>query len=277
MRWTGQKTVGTMRYPWRDPARLLGGLIVLCLLHGLTAEPTQANGAEFGFGVGSVFPLETESVQLQEESVDVWLPTGGGLGWNGSVQCLYTLRNLTGEELKFTMGFVTDASAQQYPPAMLSSFYHQAAFSARVGRQAAPIEIWAVDASSWPDSLGSPPDSIPVWRVTIGPNATENVEIRYHITAGGGAEGNHIYVETTYRARPAALWAGTISRAKIIFRLDPLAAALLRCSKDPGSCVHMSITPAGYQWLDESILWQMTDWEPEQDFQFAVDWYGKDD
>jgi hypothetical protein len=249
-------------------------MMLLVVLQASAPGRVLANGAVFGFGAGTVFPLASESVRLESEFVDVWLPGDGRPEWDGLVVCTYRLRNLAQQQQEFTMGFVADASSQSYPPDIMSYFYRAADFNARVGDRPANVEIRAVESSKWPASLGSAPDSIPVWSLSMAADASEIVEIRYRIKAGGGADGDHIYLDTEYRARPATLWAESIAHAVITFHIDPLAAALLRCgSRDTTGCVGVSIRPAGYTQQGNTIRWELWDWEPSEDFRFTADWF----
>lgn len=122
------------------------------------------------------------------------------------------------------------------------------------------------------------PESLPAWRVTIPARDSTSVEIEYEIQWSGGSEGSTDTRDLRYFARPATLWAGPIREATFRLHLGRLATALLRglpfnCNEGP---VRLRVEPADATWTTDGLVWRRTNWEPDHDFRFLVDWAVED-
>jgi hypothetical protein len=73
-----------------------------------------------------------------------------------------------------------------------------------------------------------------------------------------------------YHARPAALWAGSIAHARIAFQLAETPGVVASCLDPNKDCVERIVEPAGFQWTDAGVSWELTDWEPDSDFRLVL-------
>lgn len=87
-----------------------GALIAFAYLLG--ACVALANGPEVGRDAGMIFPVASDSVQLVSEQVLIQLQLDA---YEGTAECKYTLRNLTGVAASFEMAFVTNPPLSPTP------------------------------------------------------------------------------------------------------------------------------------------------------------------
>ncbi len=246
--------------------------VVLSLASLLTAaHVAMGNGPEVGRDAGMILPVASDSIQLVSEQVRIKLPLHE---YQGTANCTYVLRNLAATAASFEMAFATNPPFDPTPDGYRRQ-YREARFV--VALDGAPIEAQyaAVAPGRWSDLVPSGPDSVPVWRVALGPRATAEVTIQYAVSWSGGGEGGHTTKVFTYYARPAALWAGVIESADIQFDMGMLAESETNGYHGVDS-VRVSIEPAGYVRVGTAIHWHFTNWEPSDDLSFRRDSYGSE-
>jgi len=239
----------------------------------------RANGGEVGRDAGMIFPLESDSVQLVSENLYISLPPLHG---KGKAQCSYVLRNLAGSPRAFDMAFVTNdpwpLSAKDY-----GALYRGANFHVQHGKEYVPFHLEALDKPRWAHLLGEPPDSLPIWHVSMRAKDTIELSMSYDVEWSGpgvsvDADADSEYVSFTfaYHAAPASLWAGRIESAHIEFYFeDVLLPHILECVAETHACVSVDIQPPGYQWHSTFLSWDMKDWEPTTDLSIAIAWWNR--
>ncbi len=244
------------------------------------SDPVLANGAGVGRDAGMIFPVASDSVQLFAEFVNIRLPDDRGEP--GHATCRYVLRNLAATRCEFEMAFVTNAPfviVTEPPRGTTAESYrrHYVDAGFEVLLDGTPLEVGyaAVARGQWTDLVRDAPDSLPVWNVTLEPHVLGHLQMKYDVDWSGGSEGGHRSARLTYHALPAALWAGHIEWAEIHFELAPLAALVLACGPQLGSCFSVSIDPPGYEWSEDGLGWCYQDWEPTTDFSFSYRVYRK--
>lgn len=228
------------------------------------AAAALGNGPSVGFGAGGIVPLANEDVQLVSEFVTV--PIEGG-----RVRCQYDLRNLGDEPRTFTVGFVTNAPWRRDGDASAGGF-RSADLEVKQEQKPVPVRYEAVDKDRWAPFLGVPPDSLPVWEVTIGAHATTHLFIAYDGVPDTGCDGSHCSLSAVYHAKTASLWAGTLEHASIRFEFSSLTAKLLDCGGDAESCLSIRVAPEGALRTAGGYVWDLSNWEPDTDFSVRVDW-----
>ena len=237
-----------------------GGALALVMLAAIAVAPVaQANGPVVGRSAGGIAPLRTDEVQLVSERVFVHL---GDM----EATCTYELRNLSDSTRSLQMSFVVEdeRSYERY----------RDAFEVTVNRRDVPVHLEKTDVPQWAGFVRAVPESLPVWEVVIPAKGVTKVHIKYGVAWGGGADGHHVYREFTYYAKSASLWAGEIEEASISFLFPSLEAELLQCSPE---CVGLKAEPADWSWRGQTIHWTRANWEPEEDFQVALDWLEGDE
>ena len=169
-------------------------LLLLChlmtLILVLASGNVRANGPEIGFDAGSIFPVESQNVQLVEETVTARISMEG---LKVNVSCDYVLRNLSDQDLTFTMGFVTHTAFM--PTEYLQQpvvDYRNANFRVRQDAQQLTVTFAPVKRDRWADLQISVPDSLPVWDVSIPANSDARLSINYTAAWSGGGEGNRV-------------------------------------------------------------------------------------
>lgn len=248
-------------------ARACGLALVAVLVH-LPASSGHANGPTIGFNGGSIVPLANPDVRLLSESVDLHLPLTDDYE-TGRAECFYRLVNLSGRTRSFAMSFVGASAASWAPRPGVPS-----GMRVRVRGQDVPVRMERADSAQWARFEMADPDSLPVWNVSIPGGETTHVEIEYVIEWSGGSEGSADNRHFDYFARPAALWAGTIGRATFRIHLGTMVTSLLRdraINRDDYA-VRMGIVPPDARWTFDGLEWKRTDWEPDTDFRFSLDW-----
>lgn len=146
--------------------------IGLLLLAGSTRA--WANGPEIGRDAGMVFPLESAAVALDAETVDVRYDFSSRLG---AAECVYHLRNLTNSPQVLEMAFLTNSAAGQSGGS--HGFYRDLQMSVEIDGERAPVELAPVRPSSWSDLIKPVPDSLPVWKLALAPEASIRVHLTY--------------------------------------------------------------------------------------------------
>jgi hypothetical protein len=171
------------------------------------------------------------------------------------------------------MAFMT-SEPREFPPELSSQMYRDANFRVEMNGRELPFRFEGLEKGRWAEIEMSPPDSLPVWEVTIPRGETVSLHMTYDVLWSGGADGSHLHREFSYRARPAALWAGVVEEAEVSFLFDELTARLLRCLPgSDGGCFRWKIEPEGYEWVPGGVRWHMAQWEPSRDFGISFDWY----
>ena len=252
-------------------ARLASAALLVATMHlpGLAL----ANGPEVGLDGGSIFPIASKDVQLVREYVLARLPLGGGAA---AVECEYTLRNRSATAQTFRMGFVTSAP-DGFEPEVRTAQYRSADLHVREGRRELPVALMPVDPSRWKALISSVPDSLFTWSVSIAGRDSVRLSIRYHAQWSGGSDGLSSDLRFTYHARPAALWAGPIEKATVVFMLGDLESQLLRHSASSPGGPSVSLTPSGFAWYSSGVKWEFSDWEPADDFSLTIEWQPNED
>ena len=233
-------------------------------------SPASANGPTIGFDAGGIVPLANREIQLVHETVDLYLPLSDEYT-PGRASCHYLLANHSSRERTFSMSFVAGYPSgfiefEGSPPA--------AALLVDVRGKAVPVRMEKADRQRWVRFDVAVSDSLPVWEVTIPARDSAHVEIEYEIQWSGGSDGTSDARNLCYFARPAALWAGTIREATFRIHLGSLATALLRelpFNRDDGR-VRLRVEPPDATWTSDALVWRRTNWEPDHDFRFLVDW-----
>jgi hypothetical protein len=137
-----------------------------------------------------------------------------------------------------------------------------------------PVSLAALAPGKWSEFIKPPPDSLPMWAVTIAPHDTTRVHIKYRVSSSGGAEGHHGDMKLQYYCRPAALWAGPIGHATIRFQMRNLGDYLLRSIEWEGEGACLTISPSGWRGSASSgtYEWRFENWEPTEDIWVEVKW-----
>ena len=180
----------------------------------------RANGPEVQFDGSSLYPIDSQVIQLVSESVDLDLsrPTEG----KQNARCVYVLRNPSDSTQHFTMAFVTRTFGWTAAYGYEIGTLERCAFEVHQDGNRIPVRL----LTGWPGAASvhedGPPDSLPAWSLTIGPRSTSTIRMRYHVEwAGGGDEPGAVYF--TYFAKPAARWGGCIQKASFRVRLGDAA------------------------------------------------------
>lgn len=235
---------------------MLMGLLLLA-----AAAPALGNGPEVGRDAGVVFPIHSEGVRLMHESVAIQL--SGSEVDRTRAECSYTLFNETDVEKTIEMSFV-------YTEPELWNSRGFKVIAQRPTRRI-PVHFEPIDPELFGKFIAAVPDSLPVWKLTIPPRESVDVTIVYDV-AWTMAAGHYFF---RYHALPAALWDGDVKSARIRVEFLGLFGALVRCAGMDG-CLSWKIEPAGFQWKGSAIEWNLTDWEPTEDFTIVVDVPGLD-
>jgi hypothetical protein len=241
---------------------------VAVALLGLAEGPGLANGPNVGRDAGMVFPVHNPVVQLVSERVVIQLPWNDGS--DGSASCRYVLRNLSDAPQTFEMAFVTNPPFAADNPTAYRSHYSDAEFTVRQNGRDLMASYEPVDISAWATLVRGLPDSLPVWRVSIPPDTSTTLEMDYRIEWSGGADGSSISQYFRYQARPAALWAGTIDNAEVVFEVDVATMRLIDKHRDVDGCFELEVSPTGAIWEGNRLSWRFRDWEPSEDPEFYL-------
>ena len=246
--------------------RRMAGVVAglgLALLAVLPAGVARANGPEIGFSVGGVVPLASTRVQLVSEFVRV--PVEGG-----RVSCHYTLRNLSGEPVTITMGFITN---NPWPddPGRYTPYFRETGFAVRA-RQPLTWRLAGVDPARWAPFLRQAPDSLPVWEVSFGPHEEMPLHVSYQATPDGGCDGSHCGSSMTYFAKSAQAWAGPVEYAEVRFEFGAMARLYRAAAGATPPPYRLRTSPTASREHSWGIVWEYRDWEPDTDFTVSFDW-----
>jgi hypothetical protein len=246
-----------------------GAVLALLAVIALTS-PVSANGPEVIATGASLVPVQSSAVQLVREIVHVTLPGSWDQG-GGNVDCRYWLRNETPTPATIQMAFVTGEKRPTFPDVVET--FRDSRFSVRMAGQDVPVTMKAILTEDWSSVMDAPPDSLPVWEITIAANETAFVVIKYDVWWSGriADSGDRDVPFFRYNARPAALWAGPIEECDIVFSIDGINTGLLRCLLEDGHCAKAVIDPPGYDWRFDGIHWHFQHWEPDRDFDISLD------
>jgi hypothetical protein len=243
----------------------------------LLACSAQANGPEIGIDAGMVIPVASANVELEREWVDIH----AALGMDGTLECMYRLRNRSHKARTVPMGFVVAVPSTD--PVNSPSHWDDPALGLEVHYPSGtpiPVRREAARKRAWREIAEAMPDSLPVFDVPVPPESSVTFMITSRITWSGGSDGEHHGVILKYVATPARLWAGPIGHAEIAFHFSDLEVALLRQAWEttrfvedlgPGS-VRVEIKPAGFTWTNDGVLWKFDHWEPRENPTVSIDW-----
>jgi len=241
---------------------------VLAMLVGATIA--RANGPEIGFDAGTIFPIESRSVQLVSENVTIDLPAEAFSGMNEvdhNALCKYVLRNLSDSTLTFHMAFVSNARYSDDDTLDIVSNPYQ------VTQDGRSRDVTYYRASKENElffsEYGSNQILFPTWVLAIGPRATSVVEIRYNASWTGGCDGETCGNDFTYYTKPAALWAGPIEQADFDLRVPD--RTFLRNLRRANAPWHVEISPPGFRWTSDGLHWAFRNWEPDADLRMLVE------
>ena len=242
--------------------------LVALVVIGLTPNGRSwANGPEVIVTGAVLVPVQSATVQLRRESVDVCLPNLEGIG--GHVECSYVLKNPGPTQVSFSMAFVT-GNPQENVSDIARTFTHSKFRVVADGGVELRPTLQATEPASWRAFVPEPPESLLVWDVVIPAGETKRLDISYEIWWSSRTDGDKEWFFFRYNARPAILWSGPIGVAEINFRIGDLGGTLLRYILDEGGCAPAEISPAGYQWSESGINWKFWNWEPDCDFEISV-------
>jgi hypothetical protein len=239
------------------------------LLVVLEPPSAFANGPTIGYDGGSIVPLANPDIQLVTESVDLHAPLTDDYE-KGRARCWYLLANRSAQPRSFAMSFLGGWQAGW--PGL--EFMTSRNFWVSIDGQPVTIRKEPIDHARWEEFAVGLPDSLPVWEVTIPARDSVSVNIDYEIEWSGGSDSITDGRELQYYARPARLWAGALRRATFRLHLGQIVTALLRdraINRDD-SAVRLRIEPPDARWTFDGLEWQRTDWEPDTDFRFGIDW-----
>lgn len=242
----------------------------------LLAGTARANGPEIGIDAGVVVPVASSNVELEKEWVDI----RASLGVDGTLECMYLLRNRSHKARIVPMGFLVggpsvdrEFASHWDDPALGLEVHYPSGKAIPVRREAARKHAWSEIAESMPDSL-------PVFDIPIPADSAVAFLITSRISWSGGSDGENHGVMLKYVATPARLWSGPVGHAEIAFHFSDLEVALLRQAWEttrfvedvaPGS-VKVEIKPAGFTWTNDGVLWKFDHWEPRENPTVWIDW-----
>lgn len=233
---------------------VVAGIAISCLCH--------ANGPQVGFQAGMIFPVRSETIRLSSERVVIHL---GEPAHDGRVSCSYTVQNLSGVPQNFQMAFSPYGSISD------SLDYKHLDFEVMSGGQELPVRFEKIAAATWRSIVDTEASSLPVWDLSIPAHDSVEVGMRYHAIWTGDSDSWSF----AYNARPASLWAGTISHAKIEFEFEAFTAALLRSALTGIDSAQAAARPAGWTWVGDNLVWTFNDWEPDEDVSISVSLRGR--
>jgi hypothetical protein len=217
-----------------------------------------------GFEAGAIFPIQCRTVQLDSETVDIRLNERFGF-YDGdpNATCVYFLRNLTAKPESFAMAFVTGTDFNCCP----AGNYQNAGFRVWQDGEERPVRMLAARGVGMgnEDKWGVEWDSLPAWRLTIGPRARSTVQMCYRATWRWGNS-----YEFTYFSKPAALWAGELKRASFVLHFPDTTVARRMRNWD------IDAEPDGYRWVADGLRWDFRDWKPDCDLSIEIYADGRD-
>lgn len=257
------------RFRRRVPSRLARSLGALLLLVLLAPASAFANGPTVGYDGGSIVPLANSDIELVVESVDLYAPLNDYYE-DGQAICRYLLANRRANPRTFAMSFLGGWTAG-WPDARGTT---STIFRVTVDGRPVTIRREPIDHARWEEFAVGIPDSLPAWDVAIPARDSVSVQIAYEISWSGGFDDMTDGRELRYYARPARLWAGVLRQATFRLHLGEMVTTLLRdraINRDD-SAVRLRIEPADARWTIDGLEWRRTDWEPDTDLVFGIDW-----
>jgi len=257
------------RFRRRIPSRLACSLGVLLWLVLLEPPSAFANGPSIGYDGGSIVPLADADIELVDESVDLDAPLTEDYE-KGLAVCRYLLANRSAKPRSFAMSFLGGWAAG-WPdfPGTASTI-----FRVTVDGQPVILRKEPIDHTRWEEFAVGIPDSLPAWEVTIPARDSVSVQIAYEIEWSVDFDNMTDGRELRYYARPARLWAGVLRQATIRLHLGEMVTTLLRdraINRDDYA-VRLRIDPPDAKWTSDGLEWRRTNWEPDTDFLFGIDW-----
>lgn len=240
------------------PAIAVVLLVVWCSL-------AAANGPEVGWNAGAIVPVQSDHVQLLSEQVWVYLPDVGG---RGHTACNYYLKNLTSGPVVIEMSFLT--SVPNGGPDEIASAFDGSRFMVEVESEGTAFRMAPVSRDLWTEFVREVPESLPVWTMAFEPYETLSVFMKQEIVWSGGGEGDSSWLDFTYHARPARLWAGEVERAHICFLLPGVLGSMIRCIPEETDCYSYRASPPGFVFTSAGFYWDFENWEPSEDLSFGM-------
>lgn len=231
------------------------------LLLAMTAAPVGANGPEVGWDGGDVIPLTSTTIRLVAEDVFIDLEGQGYPG--GRARITYWLANPSAGSTTFEMTFLVTPDPFQDS---IDATWRSYGFTVEAGGVTLPVRWSAASVDHWRPFAITPPDSLPVWTLTIPGGTTLPIAISYAVSwSGGGGEGADYERQFSYRARPARLWAGRLDFAQIRIRTNRLLELVGNPDAGVAECTPAVISPPGW-FVDEGLItWRFEDWQPDAD------------
>jgi hypothetical protein len=229
---------------------------LIALVNLLPADAALANGPEIGWNAGTIIPVASQTVQLVSESVLVCLPSSlinseGSTLAVGTAECSCVLRNLSASPQEFEMSFLESGPSRSY---------REPGFRVLVDNHPVHMSLAKTDRARWSRFEPHPPDSLPVWKVSI--NSLQEATVIIHFLVSWSGSNGYLYFR--YYARPAALWADSIEYALIEFRIDETRAEGVLGAE--WQCTKRRVEPAGHNLTPTGVLWALSNWEPASDF-----------
>jgi len=241
----------------------------------LGARPCQANGPEVGFDAGTIFPLESQNIQLVSESVDIRLTRASRLPssrMKHNALCRYVLRNLSDSTCVFRMAFVGGSPPASVDSSEANRLNLENEFEVLQDGQPRGVAFYPSRGDEF-SKFHSKQTLFPTWTVSLAALATSVIEMRYDASwTGGGCDDGLCGDEFRYCTQPAALWAGKIESAE--FHLHMPDADFLRNLQRERDEVpwRVRVTPWGYRWTSDGLIWQFKDWEPDNDLRLTLEY-----
>lgn len=224
---------------------------------------TWADSPAVTYDAGAIVPIDNRWVKLDSIDVDIRLAMDAPQG----AVCTYVMTNVTRRRQTVDMAFVTrtprfDSNGDPAPREWFRVLQDGAYRTVRMR----PVRRDFLDGE-W---FGV--DSLPCWRITLAPGARTHLKMEYSISwsdSPTGEDHDTAGEGFTYFAAPAARWAGKVDHAVFRFHLGgPGTIGRLQRSDAPWK-VHLD--PAGFRWLDDGLVWEFRNWEPNCDLSISVD------
>lgn len=246
--------------------KLIGGILIVVASCFLCPDKAQANSPEVYRAGATLVPIQSTAVRLESEYVfvNLVLPDDG----IGKVRVRYELANMSADSVSLSMAFVTgQAEGEGVGDIDLSRQVHF-----KVVADDAPLStrLLAIDAADWLPIVTDPPDSLLTWDLVIAPDAKVSLDIEYLIVPLQRKVPGGMLCSFTYPARPASLWVGNVGSATFSFSVGGMGGRLLKSLLTNCRDVSSSISPEGYHWSSQGVVWSYRDWEPDEDFRIDI-------
>lgn len=163
------------------------------------------------------------------------------------------------------MGFITGLPWQS-EWGNSTRHYNRAEIRVVQGNAEIPVRMAPLLKDAWSAYLDAPLDSLPVWDVAFMPGEEVALAITYKGSPSGGCEGRRCGFTMKYHAAAAHLWAGPVSTATIRFTFSSEdSARIAGAAANPGG-FRIQARPAGYILEGREFRWELSNWEPSEDF-----------